>query len=91
MLTLTGKVVNVFQTPEGTDSEGKKYGGQYKVQLFVKKALKNGEKAFETRDLTIEDPKFYREKINQDVSIPVEAFAIQGGKSVPVRFRTASE
>ena len=87
MLTLTGQLVTVFTTPKGQNSEtGEVYGGQYKVQVLCQETLKNGEVRSSLETLTVSDPDSYKGKEGQDVTIPVRAFALHNGKSVPVRF-----
>jgi hypothetical protein len=91
MLTLTAQVMNVFQTPKGTDREtGQEYGGEYKVQLLRHRTLRNGEKVMETLDLTVDNPDQYRGLVGKKASIEVEEFAMNAGKRVPVRFRHIS-
>ena len=88
MLTLNGTVIHAFTTPEGKDREGNKYGGVDKVQLVVKRTLRNGETVMQQHDLNVSDKDYYLERIGQTVSINVEPFAMQNGQSVPVRFKT---
>lgn len=88
MLMMTGTLLNVFTTPEGTDREGNKYGGVAKVQLLVERTLRNGEKVMQQHDLSVSSKKDYLERIGETVSIQVEPFAMQSGQSVPVRFKT---
>lgn len=88
MLTLTGTVIHAFTTPEGQDREGNKYGGVPKVQMVVQRTLRNGEKVMQQHDLNVSDKDYYLERVGQTVSINVEPFAMQGGQSVPVRFKT---
>jgi hypothetical protein len=87
MLSLHGQVLNVYQTPEGTDREtGNKYGGQWKVQLQVEELLKNGEKRFSVQTLTTENPDQFRGLEGKPVSVPVGVIASNNGKNIPVRF-----
>jgi len=88
MLTLIGTVIHAFTTPEGQDRDGNKYGGQDKVQLVVQRTLRNGETVMQQHDLNVSDKHYYLERHGQQVSIKVEPFAMQGGQSVPVRFKT---
>lgn len=87
MLTLTGTVQNAFVTPEGTDRDGNRYGNVAKVQLSVRRKLRNGEFAYQQHDLTVSEKQYYKERVGQEVSIEVEAYAIQNGQSVPIRFK----
>ena len=87
MLTLTGQLVSVFTTPQGTNSDtGEIYGGQHKIQVLSQETLKNGEVRSSLETLTVSDPGEYKGREGEEVTIPVRAFAMQNGKSVPVRF-----
>jgi hypothetical protein len=88
MLTLTGTVIHAFTTPQGEAKDGTKYGGVDKVQLVVKRTLRNGETVMQQHDLTVSDKDYYLDRIGQSVSINVEPFAMQNGQSVPIRFKT---
>lgn len=78
MLTLHGIVKNVFQTPDGKDKEGNKFGGEHKVQILADNLLKNGETRCELVNLTVEDPAKFQSSINKEVSVPVGVFARAG-------------
>ena len=88
MLTLTGTVIHAFTTPEGQDREGNKYGGVPKVQMVVQRTLRNGEKVMQQHDLNVSDKDYYLERVGQTVSINVEPFAMENGRSIPVKFKT---
>ena len=87
MLTMTGTVQNVFTTPEGQARDGTKYGGLHKIQMSILRKLRNGEQVLEQYDLTVSDKNYYLERQGQQVSIQVEPYAIENGRSVPVRFK----
>lgn len=78
-LTMTATVLHVFQTPKGTDNQGKEYGGLNKVQIQGWKYLKNGEQCLDHLTLTVDNPKIYRENIGKELAIPVGAFAPEKG------------
>ncbi len=78
MLTLNGVVQNVFQSPTGEDKEGKKFGGEHKVQILANNLLKNGETRVELVNLTVEDPDIFTDSLNKPISVPVGVFARAG-------------
>lgn len=71
MLTLTGTVVNVFETPKGTLGDGKEYGGKWKVQFMANTLLRNGHKKAELVDLSIDDPKPFEALKGKETSVEV--------------------
>lgn len=75
MLTLSGQVVNVFVTPQGTNKEtGEIYGGLHRVQIIAENVLKNGAKRAELIDLTVDDPSPFQRLVGRSVRVPVGAF-----------------
>ena len=42
LLTMSGRLINVFQTPKG-NRDGKDFGGQDKIQVLGAVTLQNGE------------------------------------------------
>lgn len=79
MLTLTGQVVNVFVTPQGTNKDtGEIYGGLHRVQIMAENVLKNGSKRVELIDLTVDDPAPFQRLQGRQVRVPVGAFASGG-------------
>lgn len=73
MLTLNGRVINIYTSPKGVNKEtGEEYGGTPKIQLMCEQTLKNGSEKMELVDLNIKDASKYEE--NQDVSIPVGVY-----------------
>lgn len=80
MLTLNGKLVNVYETPKGVNREtGEHYGGGHKLQLLCQNTLKNSETKIELVDLLIDDVAPFRDGIGRNVAIPVGVF-VSGGK-----------
>ena len=80
MLTLKGKLVNVYETPKGVNREtGEHYGGGHKLQLLCHNTLKNAETKIELVDLLIDDVTPFRDGVGRNVSIPVGVF-VAGGK-----------
>ena len=79
MLTLHGRIVNVFLTPSGVKKDtGEIYGGMHRVQLLAEALLKNGERRVELVDLTVDDPKPFSALQGQQVDVPVGVFVAAG-------------
>lgn len=77
MLVMTGRVDNVFVTPEKEGKEGK-YGGDHKVQLLVDQPQENGEIKRRLVDLKTRDPAYFQAMEGRRVSVPVGAYAYKG-------------
>lgn len=77
MLVMTGRVDNVFVTPEKEGKEGK-YGGDHKVQLLVDQPQENGEIKRGLVDLKTKHPGYFQAVEGQRVSLPVGAYAYKG-------------
>lgn len=71
MIILQGTLMNVFETPKGTNKEGQEYGGDDKIQILHETTLKNGAKRMEMETLSVPDATKYKDKINQPVNVPV--------------------
>jgi hypothetical protein len=73
MLTLRGKLLNIFTTSEYTTTEGKIIPSKTKLQLLTKVPLKNGSYKNELVDLSIPNEKAlkYKGKENTDVEVDV--------------------
>lgn len=80
MLTLNGRIENVFKAPTGINKEGKEYGGQDRVQIMAQTELQNGETRLELVNLTVTNSRSYEALKGQQVRIPVGVFA--SGRSV---------
>lgn len=78
MLTLNGRVLNVFQSPEGVNKEGQKYGGQHRVQIMCQNTLQNGEIRVDLVNLTVDNPTQYQKLVNRLVRVPVGVFVSAG-------------
>lgn len=79
MLTLNGKLANLYETPKGVNREtGEHYGGGYKLQVMCQNTLKNGETKIELVDLLIDDVTPFRDGVGRMVSIPVGVFVSAG-------------
>lgn len=74
MLTLNGQIINVFETPAGTNREGKAYGGQHRIQIMAENELQNGQKRVELVNLTVDTISTFKSLQGQMVRIPVGVF-----------------
>lgn len=74
MLTLNGKIINVFETPTGTNKEGKAYGGLNRIQIMAENELQNGQKRVDLVNLTVDTISDFKPLIGQMVRIPVGVF-----------------
>jgi hypothetical protein len=80
MLTLNGKVANLYESPRGVNkTTGESYGGQNRLQLICENILQNGETKIELVDLGIDDVSPYRDSVGAVVSVPVGVY-VNGGK-----------
>lgn len=78
MLLLTGKVDNVFLTPQKENRQGNKYGNEHKVQLLVDQPQDNGEIKRGLIDVKTDHPDFFRSMLDRRVSLPVRVYTFQG-------------
>lgn len=79
MLTLNGKVVNVYESDKGVNkTTGESFGGQSRIQLLCENHLKNGETKIELVDLTVDDATKYRKAIGTPVTVPVGVYVSAG-------------
>ena len=79
MLTLKGKIINVFQQPKG-EKDGKEYGGQDKIQIIGDVKLPNGENRIDMFTLTAHNVKDFEPFVGQDIVVPIGVMAT--GKSI---------
>lgn len=79
MLVLIGMLVNVFETPKGTDQDGNEYGGKWRAQVMAKNLLKNGQERAELLDVGIDSPAAWRERVGQEIRIQV-GLSARGGR-----------
>lgn len=80
MLTLTGTVVHVFDTPGGANKEtGETYNGGPRVQLLAEIPLRNGDTRMDLVTLSTDAPEEYRRLTGSWVRVPIGAYA-SGGK-----------
>ncbi len=79
MLSLTGQVINVFESPTGKNKEtGEAFGGKPRVQILCQNMLQNDETRMDLVNLTVEDEKLYKGFQGKRIRVPVGAF-VNGG------------
>jgi hypothetical protein len=77
LLIMVAEVEHVYQTTQGTDQNGKTFGGGYKAQLRGRRYLSNGEQRMDHFDLNIKDPLPFQQAVGQHIAVPVGCFAPQ--------------
>jgi len=85
MFSVQGKIINVFETPGGTDKKtGATYDPSCKIQLLGEMMLKTGAIKNELLTLTVPPAHVteYKDQVGTDVSISVGIF-VSGGKIQP--------
>lgn len=81
MLSLSGLVINVFESPKGVSKRtGEEYGGQDKVQIIGDLPLPNGEIRKEMITLTAHDAKPFQDLIGKSMSVSVGVIAQAKGQ-----------
>jgi hypothetical protein len=75
MLTLNGKIINVFDTPESTDKKtGEIREAKFRIQIMAENELQNGQRRFDLVNLSVDQPALYKPLQGQNVRVPVGAF-----------------
>lgn len=74
MITLNGILLNVYKAPARGDAEEKD-----KIQILGDIPLPNGDVRKDLMTITVKDAREYENKIGEDVSLSVGAFAPQKG------------
>lgn len=82
MFILSGKLINIFETPKGKTKDGEDYGGDFKLQVLHENTLRNGEKRVDLVELAVGDTSPYKDKLNATVSVPVAISVWQGKLNV---------
>ncbi len=82
MLSMSGQLLNVFESPRGMSREGKEYGGQHKIQVLGSVLLQNGERKNELVDLTCHDVSTFERFIGQNISFPVGVLSMGKNQTV---------
>lgn len=84
MLTITGRLINVFDAPKGINAKtGDAYGGKPRIQLLGTVVLQNDETRYDLVTLGVDDERPYSVLRDKDISVPVAVFV--SGKN-PVFF-----
>jgi hypothetical protein len=79
MLTLNGKIINVFDTPESTDRKtGEVRDAKFRIQVMAENELQNGQKRYDLVNLSVDQPALYKPLTGQLVRVPVGAFVASG-------------
>jgi hypothetical protein len=84
MLTITGRLINVFEAPKGVNAKtGDEYGGKPRIQLLGTVVLQNEETRYDLVTLGVDEERPYTVLRDKDISVPVAVFV--SGKN-PVFF-----
>lgn len=84
MLTITGRLINVFEAPKGVNAKtGDEYGGKPRIQLLGTVVLQNDETRYDLVTLGVDEERPYTVLRDKDISVPVAVFV--SGKN-PVFF-----
>lgn len=74
-LTLNGRIINAFLTPEKTDKKtGEVYEAKFRVQMLCQNEMPEGEKRLDLVTLGVDDATLYRKLEGQMVRVPVGVF-----------------
>lgn len=79
MLTLSGTVTNVFESPAGTGKDGSPYPARRNVQLLVSNTMRNGEVRQDLQTIGLPD-QIKPPGAGEQISLPVGAYV--SGKSI---------
>lgn len=75
MIILSGKLLQVYSTPTGEDKDGKKYGGDTKIQVLHEVKLRNDETKLQVVELNVPSADEYKNMIGHNVELPVNVRA----------------
>lgn len=75
MIVLAGKLLQVYSTPEGTNKDGEKYGGDTKIQILNETRLRNGETKNEIIEMTVPSAEKYKDSVGTDIKLSVNVRA----------------
>lgn len=79
MLTLSGTLDNVYDTPAKTDKKsGEIYAASTRIQILARNTLENGQQRTELVTLKVKDASPYRGKEGKPVKVPVGVFVAGG-------------
>ncbi len=81
MITLNGQLLNVYRAPVRKNAEeGEKE--KDKIQILGEIALPNGETRMDLMTITVKDARTFEGRENEEISVPVGAFAPQKGSVI---------
>lgn len=75
MLSLTGMLINIFQTEGGINKDGEKYDPQNKIQLLGDVANPNGTVKKDMYTLTVKNIEDFNQFKNKEIILPIGVFA----------------
>ena len=75
MLSLTGTLINVFQTEAGINKSGESYDAQNKIQLLGDVANANGTIKKDMYTLTVKNLDDFAKFTNKEIIVPIGVFA----------------
>ena len=80
MLSLTGTLINFFQTEGGVNKDGERYEPQNKIQLLGDVANPNGTVKKDMYTLTVKNLEEFSKFSNKEIIVPIGIFA--SGKNI---------
>jgi hypothetical protein len=75
MLSMTGQLLNVFETAKGINKQGEEFGGQHKIQILGAVTLPNGSIQNKLIDLTCHDVRSFEPFLGKQIFFPVGVMA----------------
>lgn len=75
MLSLTGTLINFFQTEGGINKDGERYEPQNKIQLLGDVANPNGTVKKDMYTLTVKNLEDFAQFSNKEIIVPIGIFA----------------
>lgn len=75
MLSLTGTLINTFETEGGTNKDGEVYDPQSKIQLLGDVANPNGSIKKDMYTLTVKTPQDFEGLEGKEIIVPIGVFA----------------
>jgi hypothetical protein len=75
MLSLTGTLINFFQTEGGVNKDGERYEPQNKIQLLGDVANPNGTVKKDMYTLTVKNLEDFSKFSNKEIIVPIGVFA----------------
>lgn len=75
MLSLTGTLINFFQTEGGVNKDGERYEPQNKIQLLGDVANPNGTVKKDMYTLTVKNLEDFSKFSNKEIIVPIGVFS----------------